>query len=227
MASRPPQLRVWHFEHQLIWACAIQLHDQRASELQAHAIAHTLVGYGQLRRDGQRHALAVVAVCLHHIDGYQPIGLAGLYSDITPYASSHKTRAPVPPKLALLFSDSYAVAHWVIELGGRRKFGTLGADVVHGAGKNDAQLVVTELQSGFHGPPKSHKHIVCFGNFFAIQKHRGNRVQPVGHQINVLFGQHLLRHLEHGFVFPVALFNPLQVQLVAPVKRIVNLLQTP
>ncbi len=67
------------------------------------------------------------------------------------------------------------------------------------------------------------EHVVGRGDFFAVEQHLRDGVEPVGAQLHPVLAQKGGGHGERGAVFPVALLDPLEVELVGAVERVGDL----
>ena len=173
---------------------------------------------GEFGLEGEQHA-AVLAVGLRHADGFEAVGAPGFEADVAPDAGGDEARTPVPAELALLFAEHLAAADGVVELA-RVVVGPVRADVFQRAVEADGDLVVAGVQQRADGPAPADEHVLRAGDDAAVDPHRGDGVETVGDQVEVVLGQHPRRDAEGGAVFPVALLDPLHFQLVGSPERV-------
>jgi len=86
----------------------------------------------------------------------------------------------------------------------------------------DDDVIVMGLKKRFDVEAISPKHIVCLGDFLAVEENRSESVQPFDNQLNMRFLVKRLGNLKLTPVFPVLVLDPLDPELIIPVERVRN-----
>src|SRR5690606_16639114 len=91
------------------------LGHHHAAEGQPVTADNTRLAAGQFRQEPQNNA-ALGQMLLRDADAFEPVFAPRIEADFPPDAGGHKTRAPVPAKLALLLPDHLRATDRVVEL---------------------------------------------------------------------------------------------------------------
>ena len=207
LAVGPPERGIFDFGFLIF-----DSRDHLPRERDRAAEEQRVIGPSEFRGECQEDA-AGGPVLLRHAHALEAVAGPTLEADIAPDPGGDQPRAPVPPELALLFPDDRAAADRVVDVA-RPVPGPVRPDVRHRAVKKDCQLVPALAKEPGDVPPVAEEHVLRAADLPAVEADRRDRVESVRHEFHHLVPAQRRGKRERGAVLPVAVRDPLHVQLV-------------